>query len=452
MTTHQRFSGDLTDQDAKKHIPIAFDVPNGTTEIRISFSYAPDRSGGQHYANQMSLSLFDPEGARGARHNNKDQNIRLNAQYASPGYLPGAIQAGRWNAVIDTHRILPPEPVTYQLEITLSDDPITDQPQVWQKPVRKARGLGWYRGDLHGHTLHSDGSWDVPEFVAHARRIGLEFVTLTDHNTVSPLAQHDSLADDDILTMGGMELTTYYGHALALGTRDWVEWRVNTEDSLTMPQLAQRIMESGALFVTAHPCSPGDPACTGCRWEYADMTPGNSPAVEIWNGPWDENNEEGLQLYYQWLNAGHGIVATAGTDIHGQPSAENQTHHRMGYNVVYADDLTEEAILNAIRLGHLYISSGPDLRLTAQTNENEPVMMGDSIQGELISTRVIWDNASPGDTLRLIVNGHPRESIEAGKSGEAVWELYNDSVRWFNIELRGSDGGLRAVTNPIFAI
>lgn len=456
MTTQQRFTGELTHQDAKKHLPIPFDVPKGTTQVQISFHYSPDRGSGQRYTNQISLSLFDPEGSRGARHNNKDQNIRLNANYSSPGYIPGAILPGPWSVVIDTHRILPPEPVTYELEIALSDDPVADHLQHWPKPTRNTPGPGWYRGDLHGHTLHSDGHWDVPDFVEHAREIGLDFVTLTDHNTVSALAQHDSLADDTFLTMGGMELTTYYGHALALGTRKWVEWRIGAEGApMTMQQLAANIMQAGSFFVTAHPRSVGDPECTGCRWEYTDMMPGNSPAYEIWNGPWhdhDSNNEEGLQLYYEWLNQGHRIVATSGTDIHGKPSPELQARQRSGYNVVYADDLTENAILSAIRLGHLYISSGPDLRLTAQTNDHPPVMMGDSIQGDEISVKVVWDNAFEGDTLRLIVDGHRQEIVHAGKSGQANWELLSSNARWFNVELRDQDGGLRAVTNPIFVI
>ncbi len=62
----------------------------------------------------------------------------------------------------------------------------------------------------------------------------LDFVTLTDHTTLSVLAQVDSLCSDDNLTMGGMELTTYYDHVLALGTRQRHEWRVingqNTQD------------------------------------------------------------------------------------------------------------------------------------------------------------------------------------------------------------------------------
>ncbi len=36
-------------------------------------------------------------------------------------------------------------------------------------------GPGWYRGDLHAHTLHSDGDWDVAGLIAFARGAAARF-------------------------------------------------------------------------------------------------------------------------------------------------------------------------------------------------------------------------------------------------------------------------------------
>ena len=70
--------------------------------------------------------------------------------------------------------------------------------------------------------------------MASAARYGLEFVTLSDHNTVSGLPELDALTTPELLTMGGLELTTFYGHALALGRRSWLDWihTPMTRDSL----------------------------------------------------------------------------------------------------------------------------------------------------------------------------------------------------------------------------
>lgn len=439
-------SGNLTPADAKRHIPHTFIMPEGATRLAIAFHYTPHRAEGQRYTNQISLSLFDPNGSRGARHNNRDQTLTMTEYTATPGYLAGVLPAGEWQVVVDTHRIT--APVEYTLDIEISKEPVDDQSPDWSPSAPLERGPGWYRGDLHGHTLHSDGSWDVPDFVAFAKRHGLDFVTLTDHNTVSGLRQFDSLTDDDILTMGGMELTTYYGHALALGTRQWQEWRVR--DGVTMVDLARAVMQSGALFIIAHPKSEGDPKCTGCDWQYDKMMPGNAPAVEIWNGPWagDSNNEAALQLFYEWLNAGYRLVATAGTDIHGE-LREGITE--AGLNVVYAQARNETAILEAVRAGHLYLSSGPVVEFTAALQSGEGGMMGDRLptgDGEVVAT---WRGCDPTDEIRLVVDGQVRErlTVRAVENYRVAWPV-DARQRWCSLEIRAANGEMKAVTNPIF--
>jgi len=438
------FEGALTHEDSKKHIDHQFEVPADATRLHITFDHSPQRAEGANYPNQVSLSLFDPNGCRGARHNNADQTIRLSTAEASPGYIPGDLPAGQWTVVVDTHRILPPDTLTYTINVTITDEEITDPPLTFPKGKIASRGKGWYRGDLHGHTLHSDGRWDVPDFVQYARDNKLDFVTLTDHNTVAPLAQVDSLCADDILTMGGMELTTYYGHALALGTRDWHEWR--THNGNTMSDLAQAVLDSSALYVIAHPGSPGDPSCTGCRWEFDDMMPGVAPAVEVWNGSWSKYNQEGLELYYQWLNAGHKLVMTAGTDIHGKPRAGAKP---AGYNVVYADDLTEVDILNAVRQGKSYLSSGPDLKVIAFSGGNRAIV-GDTLDtyGTMKLT-ALWASVDAGDSVQLIAEGDTVEQVNATDSNRVTWEI-DEPGAWYVVELRADNGDLRAITNPIW--
>ncbi len=440
------FVDTLDHTDSKRHIPHEFEVPNGTASLRVALEHHPHRAASAEYANQVSLTLFDPNGFRGARHNNADQTIHLSAKRATPGYLPGEIVAGTWTVVLDTHRILPPEPLEYRITVEVATESTTEPSQRYEPGTTAPRGPGWYRGDLHGHTLHSDGAWDVPDFVRFARDYRLDFVTLTDHNTVSGLAEFDSLRDNDLLTIGGMELTTYYGHALALGTREWHEWR--SFDGRTMADIASTILDKGGVFVIAHPRSPGDPACTGCRWEFDEMMPGIAPAVEIWNGIWRPYNEEGLHLYYAWLNEGHRLVATAGTDIHGQPPPEVTGG---ATNVVYAEELSEAAVLGAIRRGRLYLSGGPDLRLTATDDRGTEAMMGGTVAStDAITVHSSWRNTLAGDRVRLIVNGEIHEEIDASHTDEGSWNLAGETTRWFLVEVRDAQGGMRAITNPVF--
>lgn len=443
----QTFRGTLTAADSKRHIAHRFDVPQGAARLSIALEHHPRRSAGAEYDNQVSLSLFDPNGFRGARHNHPDQTVSLSAVHATPGYLAGSIAPGSWEVVLDTHRILPPGVLEYRITVRTDTDRSDEQAPPELLPGTTApRGLGWYRGDLHSHTWHSDGVWDVPDLVRFARTHRLDFLALTDHNTVSGLAQLDALADDDLLTIGGMELTSYRGHALALGTREWQEWR--SIGGRTMADIADAVLKRGCLFVIAHPLSPGDPVCTGCRWEVGELMPGSASAVEIWNGIWQPYNEAGLQLYYRWLNEGHRLVATAGTDNHGRQPLEVTG---AALNVVYATEFSEPAILNAVRQGRLYLSGGPDLRLTATDDRGSEVMMGGTIGANAaLRVRAAWYNTLATDRVRLIVDGSLYEELAATEAGERVWSLAGDTMRWFLLELRDAAADMRAITNPIF--
>ena len=438
----------LTERQSKRHVAHAFLLPEGVTELVVQFNYGPPHVEGQPGRNLLSLSLFDPNGSRGAGHNRADNNIRLNAVYATPGYIPGPLPPGRWQVVVDTHMVLPGAPLTYDLAVDAVFAPVTDVAPAYSKGITPPRGAGWYRGDLHAHTIHSDGHWDVPDLVAEARANGQDFASLTDHNTIAPLAQMDSLAVPDLLTMGGIELTTYAGHALALGVRRWIDWRVNPPEApvRTMRDIAAAVEAAGGLFVIAHPMSPGDPVCTGCDWQYAEMMPGTARVVEVWNGEWSDYNEDGLALWYRWLNQGYRLVATAGTDAHGPAP----TLHRVGFSVVHAEALTEIAILDAVRQGHLYLSADKcDLNLIGQT-ENQHGIMGDKLHGKDGHIEVSWSTPEPGDVMRLVAGGQVAETITLEGAGTHTWTFPVEQPTWRAVEWRDQAGHMRALSNPIF--
>jgi hypothetical protein len=176
------------------------------------------------------------------------------------------------------------------------------------------------------------------------------------------------------------------------------------------------------------------------------MMPGNALAVEIWNGYCKPSDQEALQWFYHWLNEGYRLTATAGTDLHGPPPP----NVRGALNVVYAQELSEAAIIEAIKAGHSYVSAGPELILTAQTAAGQEGMIGDTLLAEATTVTVRWNRGHEGDGLRLVVDGKVyREKIVAA-AGETQWQLAAGQARWCNVELRDPEDGLWAVTNPIF--
>jgi hypothetical protein len=439
------FSGSLTERDHKNHIPIHFEVPSGTTRIIGKFSAEPRRATGALFDNLIFLSIFGPHGARGARHNNDEMDFVIDAAAATPGYVAGEIEPGQWTVFMDTFRLLGPDPVSYVLDIRFENQQIS-QPVPMQIAARSSRGAGWYCGDLHAHTWHSDASWDIPYLFAWAKKRKLDFMTLTDHNTVSGHAEVLALADDALLTIGGVELTTHSGHALSLGGRDWQEWRVGTTSQMTMPLIAEQVVGRGNVYIIAHPMAPGDPACTGCRWEYQDMMPGPARVVEIWNGgPWSDYNEEGLALYRRWLSEGHRLVATSGSDIHGPEGSDGL----FGFNHVYASDLTEEAVLAAVAAGRNYLSSGPKLILNAVTSTGKLVSMGETVD-PAAQPHVDWSSKDVPLTLAFYDATGLIEhcALAANSIGQHV--LSASPETFVMAELRDASGLLHAVTNPIF--
>jgi len=451
-----RFEKTLTTRDCKRHIQHRVIVPGQCTRLDVDFCFTPE--GAHDIRNLLTLTIFDPDGFRGAGHRGGNSHqVHIAAGAATEGYLAGPLPAGEWIIQIDTHMIMPGEPLRYSLSVVAGT--AAEEPTVQHSPVARANEVmagrvvrqvpGWYRGDLHAHTCHSDAAaFTVPDLVRLARCYNLDFVFLTDHNTVSGLAEMDAASSGDLLTAGGMELTTFWGHALCLGTREWVDWRLRPLTG-EMAQVAEEMYAGGQLFIIAHPQADGDPGCTGCSWRFGDMMPGNARAVEIWNGPWngDSNNESALLLFYDWLNQGFRLVATAGTDAHGP--APDGSDIRPGFNVVYAASLSERALLDAIRVGHLYLSSGPELLLEAVAVDGGRWMVGDTVV-RAATFSVLWDACPRDAQVRVIADGRLLTVWPAQGHGEEQWHMSPDEAAWVVAEIRAEDGQMLAVTNPIF--
>ncbi len=426
-------TGTLTEADHKSHHMVGFDVPPGLTRLTLRLSFTPRRNPGAFYDNMICLSLWGPNGPRGALHNNPATEFELEATRATPGLLPGAIEPGRWQVGLDIFRLL--GPVTWRLEVETCTTALPPAPLPHPRRPRP-RGPGWYRGDLHSHTAHSDGSWSVRDLVTWARSRELDFLALTDHNTVSGHAELHSLASDDLLTIGGMEMTTHHGHAVTHGA-GWHEWRGPMEG------LARGAMEKGAAFTIAHPMAPGDEdGCTGCRWEFADVMPGPARQVEIWNGgPWSDYNEDGLALYRSWLAQGHRLVATAGSDIHGQEGGLGP----IGFNHVEAEALSKEAILAAVAAGRNYLSSGPRLILTSGA-----VAMGGTVAPGA-PFHLHWQSGPQPLWLHLVDATGRRDSRPVAPDARGATD-WTGAEGFVMAELRDAREVVHAVTNPIFVI
>lgn len=80
--------------------------------------------------------------------------------------------------------------------------------------------------DLHTHTTCSDGSLSPTELIIKAKKIGLKAIAITDHDTLSGLAEGISAAKDySIKFVSGVEVEIYHPykgefHLLGLGLKN----------------------------------------------------------------------------------------------------------------------------------------------------------------------------------------------------------------------------------------
>src|SRR5450755_1421135 len=232
--TRHRGRWSLPDRFASVWQYLPVDVPPGATRLRAELEF--DRT-----AATLDLGCIGPAGFRGWSGGAR-RSFVITAAQATPGYLPGELEPGTWQVMIGLYR-MPLDGIEYRVaaEVTgaggsLAPEPQPDPPPpLAQRPPRRdlpaSAGRRWLAGDLHTHTVHSDGAMTVPELARFAVSQGLDFIAITDHNTISHHAELPAAAAaHQIILVPGQEVTTIAGHAGALGEVGWIDFR-RTADS-----------------------------------------------------------------------------------------------------------------------------------------------------------------------------------------------------------------------------
>ena len=439
----------LAPPDSKSFRRHSFVVPARAHALEVAFSF--DR-GGELPHSLVTLSLFDPAGFRGAGHRFAPrQRIRLAPDEATPGFVPGPIPAGEWTVEVDVHCVVADG--EYEVVVATTEVGSVEAGGLYAgSGLRGTNALGvptngprrWFRGELHLHSTHSDGRWTVEEMAAAARERPVDFMFLTDHNTVTGIDALRRAVSGRMAIHPGQELTTFRGHALALGPPHWLDWRAGL-DGRTMDDVARDVRASGGLMVVAHPDAPPDPICTGCRWTHEPFDPGLADAVEVWGGLWngpEERNQGCLDLWRRWLNAGHRLAATGATDAHRHEDWQGA----VPLTFVLADAPSLDSLLEAVLAGRTYVSSGPVLQLEVHAEDGRIAGLGESVHRA--RTIAAWCSTREPGELRIVVGGETR--VHRRVEGEGRVEAApRAGDRWCCAELWGGDV-LLAVTSPIY--
>ncbi len=111
--------------------------------------------------------------------------------------------------------------------------------------------------DIHIHSSHSDG-WNTPaEIVEYARKIGLNGISITDHDKLDGSREAMKFNSDEFTVIPGVEISCREGHLLVLGTNDIDEKYLgdvhNREKCHPVSKVLDAIHDTGALGIAAHP-------------------------------------------------------------------------------------------------------------------------------------------------------------------------------------------------------
>lgn len=131
----------------------------------------------------------------------------------------------------------------------------------------------WYAGDFHSHTVHSDGALTVPELAWLACDEGLDFLAVTDHNTVSHHPELPAVgARYGIRLLPGQEVTRDEGHANVFGDTGWVDFRQPADSWY------QHARTHGGVMSLNHPLG------SDCAWR---LPLADRPRhAEVWHSGW----------------------------------------------------------------------------------------------------------------------------------------------------------------------
>ncbi|MBK9034799.1 MAG: CehA/McbA family metallohydrolase [Myxococcales bacterium] len=409
---------------------VTFDVPAGTVEFTVAHDDGSDYQ-------ILDWGVWSPAGFRGWGGGLTDPAV-IGVAGSSRGYLAGPIAAGAWTVVIGKAK-LGPDPGQYTLDLEFRDAAtVAPEPAAPWTPVVLDPTRRWYAGDFHVHSRDSgDASATLDQIVGYARGRGLDFVVLSDHNT-SAQYPHQAAAQagvTDLLLVRGAEVTTYGGHGNAVGIARYVDHRVGL-GGVGAPSIVADVVAQGGLFIVNHPELRLGELCIGCGWDHADTPWAMVSGLEIQTGNADLTGglftPRAIARWDQLLDAGNLLAAIGGSDDHRGGTEGGATPALIGgpTTMVLADELSEAAILAAVRAGRTVVKMrGPD----------DPM-------AELIAVDPVdaAHRAELGDTLRAV--GQVRLEVTAPAAEGATAELWRDGAL---IEAAPIVGGHAAFTRAV---
>ncbi|MFT3725733.1 MAG: CehA/McbA family metallohydrolase [Hyphomonadaceae bacterium] len=474
-------TGEITRADHQTYKEIPFAVPVGVTRLSVDFAYTNKEN-----RTVIDLGLRDPQGLRGWSGGNKS-TFTIGEFGATPSYRPGPLPPGEWKLILGVPNTREGQTATWTATITLDNAKETPRKQsaaIWSASQVISGTPGWYRGDFHMHTAHSDGSCDVHgkrepcpvvQTVQAARNANLDFAAITDHNTITQLGDIRSLQASfpRTLLIPGTEVTTFYGHANAIGVTGPVDFQLGSPHLPTLGKLFDELAAQNAILSVNHPSLPSGEICMGCGWTAKDTDWSRVTAIEVVNGSTlrtggPEGPTSGIRFWDNLLKQGYRLTAIGGSDNHDATDAAGAKQPPIGKptTVVYASELSTAGIIAGVKSGRIFVDvaglPGLSLDMNAISNGQSTDMGGElRLPEDKSAILTVWyDSALPNAQLAYVSNGlvfTDRRSVPGPVArkdahGEAMSARLAPGATsgYVRTELRDAAGKLLLLGNPIY--
>lgn len=272
-------------------------------------------------------------------------------------------------------------------------------------------------GAIHVHTRFSDGSGTVEQIARIAEQQGLDFLIVTDHNTLEGRRQGKAGMHGKVLVLIDQETSVHGGgHYLALGaSREIPSYR-------PARTTIQWVTRAGGWGFIAHPFArksgwkqPDIAGITGLEIYNAreDVEDERFPWVAFstlvlgsdWSLPkWLDRPARNLELWDRRLKQGERLVGIGAANAHGlrwaglRLSPYGPTFKLVRNHLLIDGELTESAVYESLKRGRLFVAhdvlgDATGFWFAAVQEGKLRSVMGDAIR------------AAPGLALQVILPG-----------------------------------------------
>lgn len=270
-----------------------------------------------------------------------------------------------------------------------------------------ASAVRWLRGNLHAHTTESDGTLPPKDLIAAYEDLGYQFLAVSDHDRITPLADlqaHTPMVLIEAEEVGGGP------HTLAVNVRNRIDPRMARQDVIN------DIRMQGGIAILNHP----NWGVAFSHWPHETIEALTGfTGIEVYNAVIDrlEGSSLATDRWDRILSTGARVWGFANDDAHHPDEIGRAWIH------VAAEECSRESILEAVRTGAFYASTGVTIESIALEGSSIVVHAPDCQRVRFVARH---------GAVRSFADGPAARYTPVGDEGYVRIECYGcgDAVAW----------------------